>query len=125
MGLYYLPFRFSTNRNKQITRQNKLKANLKQKQLSLSEYGKLAKDAEYHLNTGLDPWEIRNELIKIGFKNVQVFFHFENGKKLKKTITFYENIKILIKILLKFNFANLNKKLYELSPVFAIIAQKK
>ena len=43
----------------------------------------------------------------------------------KKTITFYENIKILIKILLKFNFANLNKKLYELSPVFAIIAQKK
>ena len=99
MGFYYLPLRFSKSfrertrllkeLNKMLEMENKAKY-----------YEKVSQVAEFHLDTGLDPYEIEEEMQKDGFVNVQTFPHFR-GKAFAEGLSFKEALSLIIKMACK------------------------
>ena len=125
MGFYYLPVRISKNFR---DRKNSLKGfseYLKKNNVSHKKYKELSVQAEHHLNSGLDADIVRQQLVKAGFQDVSIYYHF-CGKRFSDSISIFEKINILIKIFLKWDFSYLSqqKPLKEFAPYFAIVARK-
>lgn len=125
MGFYYLPVRISKNF---IDRKNSLKGfceYLKKSSVSQEKYNELSVKAEHHLDSGLDADVVRQQLLKAGFVDIQIYYHF-CGKRFNDGISFFEKINILTKILLKWDFSYLSqqKPLKEFAPYFAFVARK-
>jgi len=125
MGFYYLPVRIS---KKFRDRKNSLKGfceYLIKSNVSQEKYNKLSTQAEHHLDSGLDADMVRQQLLKAGFVDIKIYYHF-CGNRLNDSISVLEKIKILTKIFLKWDFSYLSQKkpLKEFAPFFAIVARK-
>ena len=125
MSFYYLPVRIS---KKFRDRKNSLRGfyeYLKKSNVSKKKYNELSIQAEHHLDSGLDADVVRQQLLKAGFVDIQIYYHF-CGKGFNDSISIFEKINILIKMLLKWDFSYLSQKkpLKEFAPFFAIVARK-
>ena len=126
MGIYFIPLRFSKSFRERARLLNEFNQMLKARG-DCNDFEKLSHHAEYHLQSGLNPYEIKKRLEKAGFVDVRLYFHFR-GKELREKLDLSETLSLLIRMILKpkfrFDYESRYLSLYELAPYFAILARK-